>query len=84
MKSGDLVRWNPHRLRNERVLPLDKLPMGIVMSLTNHTVGDDPRYSAIMETVQVYWFDSQWGSSTGILDENRQDLEVIQTLVEEI
>jgi len=54
------------------------------MSLTNYTVGDDPRYSAILETVQVYWFDSSWKSSSGVTDENRQDLEVIQSLVEEI
>jgi hypothetical protein len=58
--------------------------MGIIMSLTNYTVGDDPRYSAILETVQVYWFDSSWKSSSGVTDENRQDLEVIQSLVEEI
>ena len=63
-------------------MPLDKLPMGIVMSITNVTVGDDPRHSAIMETIQVYWFDSSWESSSGVTDENRQDLEVIQTLVE--
>ncbi len=83
MQSGDLVRWNPHRIRNERVIPLDKLPLGIVMSLTNITVGDDPRHSAIMETVQVYWFDSPWKTSSGITDENRQDLEVVQTLLVE-
>jgi len=81
MQSGDLVRWNPHRLRNERIMPLNKLPLGIVMSITNVTVGEDPRQSAIMETVQVFWFDSPWEASSGVTDENRQDLEVVQTLV---
>ena len=51
------------------------------MSITNVTVGEDPRQSAIMETVQVFWFDSPWEASSGVTDENRQDLEVVQTLV---
>ena len=62
-------------------MPLNKLPLGIVMSITNVTVGDDPQHSAIMETVQVFWFDSPWEASSGVKDENRQDLEVVQSLV---
>ena len=84
MKTGDLVRYitrPPTKVPRRRVIPHDERPVGVIVEISQKTIGDDPSTQSIIEIIYVRWSEKKWNDpTTGLSEEYGGDLAVIQSL----
>ena len=79
LSPGDLVRYvSEPDFPKHNILPSDKNPLGLVITVETVLVGGDPEHQAHMEVVEVIWNIQSWNNDNGFSLECPSDLFLLQ------
>ena len=69
---------------SSQVIPKNKNPVGLVISVESVLVGRDPEHQAHIEIVEVIWSIPSWNNDEGLSMECPSDLFLIQRVTDPI